>query len=230
MIIGILGTVGSGKSISAVKFMVENEYLNFTNLNIKSQNCIRIKRENIIKEEIVEYTKLGKPIKQLKVNWDFWNKSLKKYNNYNIVLDEAHNLLNARRGTTKNNVLMGEWISQIRKLLGDSEKTHIVFVSQRLKRLDLVARDLFDTIIYCESHKTKVKITCPCLYHGKLIYKKVPLVYIKQSYFLGEDCMEKYHAYREGNRKAKTFSTSFLSNKYFKNNDTFKIVGESAYI
>ena len=230
MIIGILGTVGSGKSISATRFIVENDNFNYTNLNVEAPNCMRIKKDFIVKEEITGHTKTGKPVKEHKVNWDYWNKALKKHKNYNIVLDEAHNLINSRRGMSKQNVFMGEWISQIRKLLGESEKTHIVFVSQRLKRLDNVAKDLFDTIIYCESWKSSFRFPMPCLFHGKIIKKNVPLVFVRQNYFIGENCMNRYKLYREGVKKARNFQTQFLANKYFKHNDTFKIVGESAYI
>jgi len=119
MIIGILGTIGSGKSLSATKLIMENKYPCFTNLNIKSPNTVRIKKEHIIKDVVTGQTKSGKDIVEQKVNWDYWNNALDKHSQYNIVLDEAHNLLSARRGMTKHNILMGIWISQIRKLLGD---------------------------------------------------------------------------------------------------------------
>lgn len=234
MIIAIIGNVGSGKSLSAVKKILESKYPSFCNFQLHNNKAIRIKRADIVENK--------------KVNWKFWNEARKKYKNYHIILDEIHNIVNARRSMTINNVLMGEWMSQIRKVLGNKENTNIIFLSQRIKKVDSAFRDLLHEIIYCEKIEMKEinylkdKITgeikqviCKKLIptivveENQLITKHLPETWIVQHHFFGENCLEKYHAFREG-QKTYDYRKGFIGNNFFKFFDSYEIFGETAYL
>lgn len=190
---------------------------------------MRLRKEHIIKDYEVQDSN-NKTKTELKINWDFWNKALKKYGHYHLFLDEIHNIVHSRQSMTKWNVMMSIWISQIRKILGDSEKTHIFLVSQRLKRIDTAFRDLLHKIIYCQKYQTK-QLMRTAVYdnQGKLIYKMLPVTWVIQYHFLGENCNERYEQFRAGYKTYK-YRTGFIANPYFQFYDSYQIFGETAYL
>ena len=131
MIIAFVGNVGSGKSLSSVRFMHSRQQQTFCNFDVKLPNMIRLQKSHIIKENIKDTLKSGKEVKEKKVNWEFWNEFVKDNNGFDIVIDELHNMAHSRMAMSKNNVLFTMWFSQIRKLLGTNEKNHIILISQK---------------------------------------------------------------------------------------------------
>lgn len=145
MIIILLGGIGSGKSLSVVKEIVDKKQYALTNFNLKNiSNFHRIKVSDILVR--IENDK-GKV--DFKVNWDFWEKIRKKNKNYSIYLDEIHNIIHARRSMSKVNILMSKWVSQIRKILSDTPNNHLYLISQTLRKIDVDFRDLAQIFIWC---------------------------------------------------------------------------------
>lgn len=149
MIIIYTGTIGSGKTVRAVREIFQTQSKNritFTNFEVKGiKNIHRLKWNNII-EQVDE--------KNFKVNWGFWNKMRKKYKNFSIFLDEAQSIIHSRSAMTVKNKLMTIWVSQIRKILNDSPVNHLYIISQRINRIDIAFRELADLII----HHQRIKI------------------------------------------------------------------------
>ena len=230
MIIAIIGNVGSGKSVSATKKIVDSNSYCFVNFAVNKPNVIRLKKEDIVKEEVVGMTKAGKPIKELKVNWDFWNEALKNYGEYHLVLDEVHNIINSRRAMSTWNTLCGQWISQIRKLIGTSERTHIYLITQRINRIDVAFRDLLHYIIYCEKLVTNDVMATKTSFDGKESIAELPVTWIIQYYFSGENCVNKFDAFRYDGAKTYDYRTGFIANPYYKYYDSYEMFGETAYL
>jgi len=153
MIIVLVGGIGSGKTLSAVKMIVESKnfsYLNFTLKNVDKNSYQRLKFEDLlIKDEKKGYKG---------VNWKFWNEQIKKHKNFSIYLDEIHNIIHARQSMSKRNVFLGRWLSQIRKILSDSLNNHLVIITQRFEKLDVEFRDMAHVIITCEKIEVKKKV------------------------------------------------------------------------
>jgi len=184
MIIILLGGIGSGKSLSAVKEIIDTNQYALTNFNLMGiKNFHRIKFADIIKKEK----------KGLKVNWEFWEDVRRKHKNYSIYLDEIHNIIHSRRAMSKTNILMSKWVSQIRKILSDSPNNHLYLISQTMRKIDVDFRDLAQIIIWCK----------------KIIRRN--RVFIKQYWFNGFDSfvMERKYLTRGflGNRYFKYYKT-----------------------
>ena len=192
MIICFLGGIGSGKTLSVVKEIINKNQFVFTNFELKNLKNYR----RIMYKDIFEEKEKGK----FDVNWKFWNDFSESHKEgYSIVLDEVHNLIHSRRSMTGTNILMSKWVSQIRKILSDSEHNHLYLISQTLRKIDVDFRDLIHIFIVCKSVNIKGK------------------VWIKQTWY---DGLENFL-----NAKSK-IKTVFLGNPYFKYYDTKKIVFE----
>jgi len=222
MIILIVGGIGSGKSCSAVRTMLRSKYHTFTNMNVRLPNATRMYKEDII---MTSYE--GKN-RKLDVNWDFWNKAKEKHENFNICLDETNNLFSPRKSLSLWNQKAIEWVSQIRKQLGDSEKTHLILVTQKLKRLDVGFRDLLHVIVDCRKHQTGHKVETVILDSGRLRKIMIPETYIELKYFFGKNVEERYRA--RDLSKSWNSRIMFYANPIFKYYDSYQIFGESAYL
>lgn len=158
MIICLLGGIGSGKTLSAVKFIADNRQFALTNFKLKNiKDYHRIKVSDIIIKDEEK--------KKLVVNWDYWEKIRKSQTSFSIYLDEIHNIIHSRRSMSRINILMSKWVSQIRKILSDHPTNHLYIISQTASKIDKDFRDLAQVIIYCQKQEKKKK------------------VYIKQSYY-----------------------------------------------
>ncbi len=196
MIILLLGGIGSGKTISAVKEIITNkDHFAVTNfeLNLPKEKYYRLKLSDILNEKET----LDKKKKYLTINWDFWESVRKKHKHFSIYLDEVHNIIHSRTSMSKRNVLMSKWISQIRKILSDNRYNHIYLISQTIRKIDVDFRELAQIIIRCRKIKKNKK------------------VYIVRDYFNGID------AFYSNHRAARTV---FISNKFFKYYNTNEMV------
>lgn len=231
MIYAIIGGVGSGKSVSATKRMMRSKHHVFCNFNVKSPHCTRLKKSDVIKETVIKTKRDGTPVKRAEINWEFWRKAEKKYKDFHICIDEIHNIAHSRQSMTKWNTLFSMWFSQIRKVLGSDERTHIYLVSQRLARIDVALRDLLHGITYCTKvENPAIQIKTKVWKNGKLVSQILPAIIIHQYHFFGEDCCERYGEFMFMNRKSYTNRTWFMANKYFQYYDTYEMLGESAYL
>lgn len=227
MIFAIIGGVGSGKSVSAVRRVVRSKAHCFCNFHVDSPNCTRLKKEDIVSETIKEVKKNGKVIKEYHVNWDFWNEAKEKYGEFHLFLDEVHNLFHSRQSMTKWNTLGSMWISQIRKILGQSERTHIFLISQRISGIDVAFRDLMHGVIYCMKYTGKDSVPTKVKVKGKRRTLKIPECYIVQFYFNSVEDFQKFHI---GGFKTYINRNYFRANDYFQFYDTHEVFGESAYL
>jgi len=151
-----LGNVGSGKSISCIREMVQNDdEIYFSNIITKSKgdkklpNNIVIDRDKLIKKEVVKTMKTGEVIYKLKFNVEKWQEYKKKYGKFNVVLDEFHTLMSSRDFSTKQNKVMGDFLALIRKICNDSTgDSTLTLISQLDNRIDVNARNMATEIRY----------------------------------------------------------------------------------
>ncbi len=170
MITIIIGNVGSGKTAIAVREMALNKTHRQTYANIKTKlkNQIDINARMIIKDEVVgskknKLTGKEEQVYKYSLNIDFW-KSL-DHKAINVVLDEAHTLINARKAMSKINTITTEWLSLIRKVLGGTEgHGELVMITQLPRRIDVIAREMSTNIMYCLCHYYKTCKKCGCMW------------------------------------------------------------------
>ena len=162
-----LGNVGSGKTLMEVREMALNPtglktYTNIATKGIKS--AIAIKPEMIVKKTPIPKGKTGKQKYDLSLNLDYW-KSIKEP--INIVIDEAHILLNPRRSMSKVNIVMTDWVALIRRVLGQAEsgEGNLVLITQLWNRLDTLIRDMATQVRYHVCHYSKRCKECSRVWH-----------------------------------------------------------------
>lgn len=167
-----LGNVGSGKTVCEVREMILNRTDRKTYSNIlmnepkKTPLIEPLNSSMIIKREVIDYKvnrKSGEstPVYQLKVNKEFWQKIKEPIN---IVLDEAHTIINSRRAMSGVNVVVTDWLALIRRVLGAAESGmgELVFITQLPNRIDPIAREMATQIRYHICHYIKECKTCGC--------------------------------------------------------------------
>ena len=194
MIILLLGGIGSGKTLSVIKKIIDNpESFAVTNfsLKIEKERYCRLKMEDLICKRMEDKKNIQS------VNWKFWDEMRKKHEHFSVYLDEVHNLIHSRASMSKRNILMSKWISQIRKILSDSPHNHLYIISQTIRKVDVDFRELAQIIIECRKR----------VYKGK--------TYIVQKYYTGID---EYFMRQHYCRMA------FAADMYFKYYDTNEMV------
>jgi len=154
-----LGNPGSGKTLSAVREMVMHQdrgILNYTNIipMRKIKNLRTIDSGMIFIKEVIGAKRDGTPIESLKMNVDYWKDIDKKIN---VVLDEAHTVMNPRRSMSKVNIIMTDWLALIRRVLGNRAEGSgdLVLITQLWNRIDIIARDMCTHVRYHCMHYTK---------------------------------------------------------------------------
>ena len=154
----MIGKMGSGKTACMVREMILNkdDKTTFANIIIhkKCKNVVQIKREMIINREQISTKKDGTPIYKYEFNSEFWKETRQKYNGINVVLDEAHTLIDSRRAMSKENVIMNDFMALLRRILGDSGDGYgeLVLITQLGRRLDVIARELATSVHYHIAH------------------------------------------------------------------------------
>lgn len=163
----MLGKMGSGKTACMVREIIKNDDIRttFTNIIIKNNKNNKIKtisRDMIIKETILNYKKNGTPNKKLTLNSEYWKKTTTQHNGINVVLDEAHTLMDSRRSMSGENVIMNDFMSLLRRILGDNNSDYgeLVLITQLGRRLDINARELATSIHYHIAHYKKLCDEC----------------------------------------------------------------------
>lgn len=161
----IFGNVGSGKSASMVNEMISNPHNTYlTNIKMydKRQKHIKqLKPEMIIKKEVVKEKKDGTPVYSYKLNTDFWKNIHNKYSNINVVIDEAHIFFNPRRSMSSINIIMTDFLALLRRVLGTADNTgDLILITQLQRRLDIIAKEMANDIVYYKDHYVKVCTKC----------------------------------------------------------------------
>ena len=158
----LLGNIGSGKTACTVRELMLNKSNRITFSNIKTKgikNNVLISSDMIIKKEIIKTKQSGQVIYKLRLNVDFWKKVIKKYKSINVIIDEAHTILNARRAMSDVNKIMTDFMSLLRRIIGSSESGYgeLVLISQLERRIDIVAKEMSTNVRY---HLCHYKKTC----------------------------------------------------------------------
>lgn len=161
-----VGNPGSGKTATAVREMALMSSGRPIITNIKTRHlkhCTLLKPDMIIKRELVGVRKKrdGKeePVYEDKLNVDFW----KGINHpIDIVIDEAHTILNSRRSMSKINVLMSDWLALLRRVIGSSDAGYgrLILISQLTRRLDVIAKDMSTQVRFFRCHYVKTCKKC----------------------------------------------------------------------
>jgi len=157
-----IGKLGSGKTLHCVRNMYNDQRVIETYSNIKTKglkNNHLIDSSMIIKKEIVD-TKRKRdgtevPVYEFKLNKEFWYALGEKP--LNVIIDEAQTILNSRRSLSKQNQIMNNFLSLLRRVVGNREGVYgnLILVSQLNRRVDVVAREMSNSIIYHIMHFNK---------------------------------------------------------------------------
>jgi len=199
MLILILGQKGSGKTLRIIRECVikgKNRII-YTNFNVKKSlkdyvKIERLKYGDIVRKKVKDvFVKTGKPKSYAySVNWDFW-KEARKAGKFSIMLDEFHNVMNSRRAMQADNIVISDWLSQIRKILNDDPTNHLYIISQKLRRVDINSRELADLIIECRKIVRKGKtIIVGEYYRGLEQYEQG--IKVKTDFFVGDPFFKHY--------------------------------------
>jgi len=159
-----LGLPGSGKTSSVIRDIVLNQNRRTTYANIipmlpkETPNLKQLEPGMIIDKQLVKtITKKSgeiEPVYERKLNIEFW-KSIKEP--INLVIDEAHTIYDARRFMSANNRIMNDFVSLIRRILGQNSTGYgdLIFITQLPNRIDTVARDMATQVRFHRCHFIK---------------------------------------------------------------------------
>lgn len=228
----ILGNIGSGKTLTTVKEIMNSPFIVYSNVGVKHPNLIRLKFSHIIADKQIGETKSGKPIMKKVVNWNYWREAIKKHKYFHVYIDELHNIMPSRLSMSKQNIVMAQWVAQIRKVTGSSEMVDLVVVSQELQRIDVTIRDLASELMFCQKIEKLPFVKTQVLENRKLKWKKLPKTYVLHNYFLGDGNVSRYWQWRDMEKKTYDYRTYFYANPFMKYYDTYELVefGESEYL
>ena len=207
------GGIGSGKSLSIVKEIITRNQVCFANFHVCHKLVKRLKYEHLFK--------LDEKGNIQGVNFEFWQGIKDKYGGFDIYLDEFHNVMNSRRSMSKKNVYLSDWLAQIRKILGDSEKNNLYLISQKLRRIDVNCKDLSHKAITCMKHTFSQKVLTTVYIDGKKINKMLPLVMIYKYHFKDADAMAAYEGYGIDTCEG---VTRFIGNKFYRYYDSYEML------
>lgn len=151
-----IGNLGSGKTASEVREIMlrkRDVYSNIITKKIKWSHPINSSMIIERAEIGIKKTKHGnEPVYKLKLNIDYWKNIPKPLD---VVLDEAHAVINSRRAMSKQNIIVTDWIALLRRILGSNNQTgDLVLITQLPYRIDNIARDMANQIRHhiCHFH------------------------------------------------------------------------------
>jgi len=155
-----LGNVGSGKTVSGVRYIMTKprglEIYTNIQMKIKIPEVFRLTPEMMF--TTVWDDKKNKFVPD-RVNVDFWKKHNKAKT---VILDEAHNLMNSRKGRSKINLVMSDFLSLIRRVVGENGvgSGELILITQLQRKIDIIARDLATNVRFHRCHYYKTCVKC----------------------------------------------------------------------
>lgn len=160
-----IGKIGSGKTLTAVRSILNDEYPMeiYTNIkfNKKIKNIVELEMDMLIVTEYNEKKGIDVP---KSVNTMFWQDK-----NYpiTIILDECHNVLNPRRSHSAINIVMTDVLSLLRRIIGSRNSGYgeLVLITQLPRRIDPIARDMATLVEYHICHYKKSCKSCGYTIH-----------------------------------------------------------------
>lgn len=226
-----MGLPGSGKTLSMVNKIVNSPDKWYHNINgLKWTNAERLKWDMILLESG------DKKTREIKPNWDFWQEQKKK-GPVNICLDEIGNIYGSRTSMSKRNIVINAWMSQIRKLTSSTGNHHLYLILQRLKSLDVFARNLADEVIQCRLYKAGPEIPTVYRFNGRLHRKLMKQHLIRQRHFISDErqsAEDKFECYMATGEKTWNYTT-VISNanilmQYYDSYDIVEFDGVDSYV
>jgi len=162
----MLGNIGSGKTLSAVKEMVDNigGITYYTNIKPKKKKLTpwikNIKPTMIVKKELLRMKKTGEAVFDFKLNTEFWRDDAQKP--CTVVLDEFHSIMNPRRSMSKINIIVGDFIALLRRVIGEDPMIEgdLIIITQIGRRVESIVRDMAHLVKYHICHYTKYCNDC----------------------------------------------------------------------
>lgn len=130
MIIGFIGRMGSGKTLSMTRYAYKYYRAGY---KIFSNIKFFFPYTEYTLSELVDFANNDVPLK----------KSL-------IILDEAHIFLDSRNSQNKKNKIISYFLLQTRK-----KGCHLYYTTQRFHQIDKRLRDNSDVLIQCKTKKSK---------------------------------------------------------------------------
>lgn len=168
----VFGLPGGGKTLHIVREMALNPSSRPTFANIsttKLKNVVTVDSSMFIVKTQLGTKKDGTPKYEYKLNEQFWREQQEKHGAINVIIDEAHTLMNARRTQEKKSIIMNDFISLIRRILGSTPAGYgeATFITQIPRRIDVNLREMATDIRHCLMHYDKECLTCGCNYIKK---------------------------------------------------------------
>jgi len=225
----VCGGIGSGKSLTIVKERVDRyKQKAFVNFKLTGIPSTRLKYEHLFKQ-VVETNDKGKESTKMKLNFAFWNKQTKT-GGFDIYLDEFHNVMSSRRSMSKKNILLSDWLSQVRKILGQTEKNNLYLITQKVKRIDVTSRDLAHFCILCNKETLPITMPTKVMVKGKLVTKELPVTIVFRRFFNDTDSLDLYD--RFGVDTQCRPPDYFIGNPYYKYYDSYELIefGTEEYV
>ena len=123
---------------------------------------INLTPDMIIKKEHVDDKRKRdgslEPVYEFKLNTDFWQGVPKPID---VIIDEAHTIINSRRAMSKINIIVTDWLALMRRILGERDNTgNLVFITQLPNRIDIIAREMCNHVRYHICHYIKTCRRC----------------------------------------------------------------------
>lgn len=155
-----LGNVGAGKTISAIKELVDNidnpySLPTYSNIITKEKgkyklpNNIMLSRDMLIKKEVVSVNRNGEEKTKSKFNAEYWLQARELHEGFNVVIDEAHTLMDSRNFMSRQNKIMNDFLALIRKVCSNpNTDSTLTLISQLDSRLDINARKMCTEVRY----------------------------------------------------------------------------------
>ena len=111
----------------------------------------------LIKKELLRTKRDGTPVFKFSFNKDFWQGVVQKEGAINVVIDEAHTMFNSRRAMSTTNLIAGDFLAMIRRILGQTSAGYgeLVLITQLARRLDPIAREMATSVHHCKCHYQK---------------------------------------------------------------------------
>lgn len=160
----VIGLPGSGKTAFMVRYMMLNpaQRKTYSNIKTKIKTQVDIDPSMIIHRELIDTKKKRsgelEPVYKDTLNIDYWREIKEPIN---VVIDEAHSIVNSRRAMSKINQIVTDWLALIRRVLGSNAAGYgeLTLITQLLNKIDINARDMSTNITLCVCHYTK---SCTC--------------------------------------------------------------------
>ena len=161
-----LGNIGSGKTACMVREMFLNKDMRTTYSNILTKGLKfnkAIDPSMIIKRTLIDIKHKrdgsSEEIFKLELNKEYWQKVKEPVN---VIIDEAHSIINARKARSPVNIVVSDWIALMRRVLGEDATTEgeLVFITQLPRRIDVIAREMAHQVRYHTCHYIKTCEKC----------------------------------------------------------------------